>query len=97
MAGDEHVINILLQAGAHSDINSKTDDGSTPLHLSCWDDNLEAVSLLLNAGADIDSFDRSHQTPLHNAAQGGLVRLILFLFRSGANTLISNHVSSKQV
>lgn len=47
--------------------------GSTPLHLACIFDNLEAVRLLLNSGADVNANEALYNwtegnTPLHFAA-----------------------------
>jgi ankyrin repeat protein len=95
MVGHVHVINLLLQAGAVTEINIQTvDDGSTPLHQSCCNDHhLESAAVLLQDGADIHARDRWGQTPLHDAAQAGQCQLISFLFQSGADCTATNHVS----
>ena len=56
-----------LLAGA--DLNVRTNDGWTILHVTAGMNNNPAViEALLNAGADLSARDANGQTPLHNAA-----------------------------
>lgn len=44
------------------DVNGITDDGRSLLHVYAWEDDEEAVTALLDAGANIDSRDKAHQS-----------------------------------
>ncbi|CAH0515133.1 unnamed protein product [Peronospora belbahrii] len=77
------VINLLLKFGA--DINARTQDGKTALHLSTSDDTYEVALILLDAGAFIDIQDENGKTPLHYCVhEKGLLVTNLLLSR-GAN------------
>jgi len=52
---------VLIENGA--DINSKNDDGETPLHRSVANGRDECVRLLLSHGADMDAKSNSDLTP----------------------------------
>ena len=53
----EHGANVAAQDGTHS----------TPLHLTAFWCNIEAVRLLIEHGADITARDENYRTPLHLA------------------------------
>ena len=61
---------LLLAAG--SDVNRRTKDGLTPLHLAAYHGHQEVCELLLAAGSDVEERQpNSLFTPLHWAAVGG--------------------------
>ena len=49
----------------------RTEDGDTLLHLSCWAKRIDAVQILLAAGADVNARGESGRTPLHYAVYEG--------------------------
>ena len=56
---------VALLLAAYADIHqSSTRNGSSPLHLACKYNNIEAALLLLVAGADLDRLDHRGRTPL---------------------------------
>ena len=56
---------VALLIAADADIHqSSTRTGSSPLHLACKYNNIEAALLLLVAGADLDCLDHQGRTPL---------------------------------
>ncbi|XP_066464820.1 ankyrin repeat domain-containing protein 35 isoform X2 [Eleutherodactylus coqui] len=61
------------------EINAKTDDGFTALHLAVSGCHPECVKLLLQRGAHEDSIDFHSRTPLHCAATSGCVSSVLLL------------------
>ena len=59
--------------------------GDTPLHFACWSNNLEAVKLLLEAGANVNAKGEAEDTPLHVAVTVGNVTMVQFLLAHGAS------------
>jgi uncharacterized protein len=63
-----------------SQINSKSSDGFTPLHLACFFRHPEAAQVLLAAGADAKAVSSHNIAVIHSAAasrDAGLVKLVL--------------------
>ena len=68
--GDVVAIEQLLEQG--SDVNAARGDGMTALHFAAELGHVEAVRILLRAGADVAAGTRiGHFTPLHLASRGG--------------------------
>jgi ankyrin repeat protein len=72
--GDLEMIRAVLELGATVDITST---GDTPLHAATGADQLEAMRLLLDAGADPNAQDVDGCTPLMFARSADGVRLLL--------------------
>mmetsp|Transcript_14658 Transcript_14658/g.22771 ORF Transcript_14658/g.22771 Transcript_14658/m.22771 type:complete len:145 (+) Transcript_14658:148-582(+) len=53
------------------DVNAKTANGHTPLHMSAANGHTEAMGVLIKEKADLDSQTISGNTPLHLSAMGG--------------------------
>lgn len=49
---------------------SKTDSGTTPLHLAASEGHLDCTEILVQAGADVMAQDRTGHTPLDLARIG---------------------------
>lgn len=65
-------------------IDSHDSDGDTPLHLIVWRNDLEAVQLLVDAGANVNTVGDMGETPLHVAVKGGNVSIVKILLKAGA-------------
>ena len=61
-------------------------DGATPLHCAVSANNVDAVRLLLEAGASVDSLDTELFTPLHSAVCDGASKIAGILLDYGANS-----------
>ncbi|KAK2788427.1 hypothetical protein FQN53_003573 [Emmonsiellopsis sp. PD_33] len=88
-AGDVPVMRILFENGA--DVNSKTFEARTPLHVAADVGQDAAVRVLLENGADINSKDAYTQTPLRLATRNGYDAVVRVLLEMGANIEDGNH------
>ncbi|MGH1487375.1 MAG: ankyrin repeat domain-containing protein [Cellvibrionaceae bacterium] len=68
----------LLSLGA--DINSLSNDGRTLLHVYAWEDDIKAVTTLIDLGADAEIKDSTHQSnPLGHAIYNRATRVMYYL------------------
>ncbi len=72
-------------------IHSKTELGSTPLHIAATNTSPEIAKLLLSRGAAINARDNNGATPLHLAAFTGKKALVELLLNSGADAGAKDH------
>jgi hypothetical protein len=77
------MVKLLLEAGAN--IESKDNNGQTPLWWAARSSNVAMVKLLLEAGANIESKDTNGQTPLWWAARNSNVAMVKLLLEAGTN------------
>lgn len=66
-------------------IDSRDDDGDTPLHVMLWRDNTYAALLLIEAGADVNAVGDMSETPLHIAVKKSNARVAAALLKAGAD------------
>lgn len=78
----------LLESGVSPDATNE--DGLTPLHQCCIDNNADMLRLLLDYGAFVNAKDSEKWTPLHAAATCGHLYLVKILISRGANLLAVN-------
>uniref|UniRef100_A0A8C2H5X9 Uncharacterized protein n=1 Tax=Cyprinus carpio TaxID=7962 RepID=A0A8C2H5X9_CYPCA len=69
-----------------ANINSKSKDGKTPLHMAAIHGRYSRSQAIIQNGAEIDSEDENGNSPLHIAARHGHELLINTLIASGADT-----------
>lgn len=86
-------VHYLLEQGVSPDATNE--DGLTPLHQCCIDNNAEMLKLLLDYGAYVNAEDREKWTPLHAAATCGHLNLVRILINRGANLLAVNMDGNK--
>lgn len=82
--GKEEVLKLLLD-GTDINLNYKTQDGVTALHLATRHGYGTIAKQLLEKGSFIDCQDFSNETPLHYAAENGDRNLVALLLEYGAN------------
>lgn len=90
--GDLATLRRLVAADAAL-LGARDKDGSTPLHCAAWKGHVEAVQLLLGAGADVgakSSNDHYGDTPLHAAAHGNQKDVVQLLIERGADVNARN-------
>jgi ankyrin repeat protein len=83
MKRDTAALRTLLQKKA--DVNAPQTDGATALHWAAYNDDLDAVDLLIGAGAKTGLKNRDGITPLHLASLSGNPRIIDRLIKAGAD------------
>jgi ankyrin repeat protein len=84
LAGRSKLVAVLIEKGA--DIRARNDRGLTPLHAAAYTGDLDAVKLLVQAGADVNDAENIFKvTPLIVAAEENHVDIVQFLLRHKAN------------
>jgi ankyrin repeat protein len=68
--GDVEKIKLLLHADSKL-VNSRTEDGATPLHLAALEGHAATARLLLDCHAQVNARGLREQTPLHMAMYDG--------------------------
>jgi ankyrin repeat protein len=74
------------------EVNSRGFFGNVPLMVVIHWGDIEAVQLLLDAGADIDAVCEEGNTPLHEAIESGQFQIARILLARGANRSIRNEL-----
>ncbi len=84
-AGEGHRRAARAGAAARIDVNAAQPDGTTALHWAVVWNNVEAVTLLLRAGADVKARNRYGATPLSEAVSAGSAAMVEALLNAGAD------------
>ena len=88
MLGHEHVVEILLDAGAHAVCNTRrgSQGWRTPLQCAARSGHLIVAERLLRAGADVNANPiKDGRTALQGAAEGGHMAVVERLLQAGAD------------
>lgn len=85
---DEDTVGMMIDSGMDPSI--KNEDGITPLHQCCIDNNLRMATNLVMRGANVNAQDCDMWTPLHAAAGCGFWRLSNMLMSHGADATMIN-------
>ena len=67
---DKNTLRALLRATG-TDVNAAQPDGTTALHWAAYNDDAEAVGLLVKAGANVNAVNRFGMLPLAQAGTNG--------------------------
>jgi hypothetical protein len=94
--GERHVLSYLTEFGDKKllmtmldtrrfDVNSKDQDGNTPLFWAARSENEDIVNLLLDAGAEVNASCANFGNVLQFTIAGGLDRMVSLLLSRGAD------------
>ncbi|XP_070192763.1 uncharacterized protein [Littorina saxatilis] len=86
---------LVLQHGA--DVNAQTSKGDTACHLAAYRGHLEAVQVLLAAGADVDVTNTHFRTPYDDAVREGHVTILPYLEGSEKIEIESESIPNSSV
>jgi ankyrin repeat protein len=78
LSGNKGLLTLLLERTPKDDINVESKQMGTPLYAASFRGNLEAVILLLKAGADT-SLGKDRQSPIEAAKEGGHIEVVRLL------------------
>ena len=81
-AGNDSVVKFLIANGA--DVNARSVNECTPLHLAALNGRKRAAQLLIAAGASVNAKDDDGGTPLHDAVSMGNKDVVELLIAKGA-------------
>jgi ankyrin repeat protein len=79
------IIELLADAGASLDVDTKEGRGGTPLMLACSLGHADAVGMLLRKGADVEILLPDGDTPIISAASAGHLEIVKTLIEAGAS------------
>lgn len=82
-SGNQAQVMTLIAKGAN--VNAKSNDGATPLHMAAGYGYKGVAELLLSKGADLNATYSHGLTPLHLAASSGHKTVTKLLIAKGAN------------
>lgn len=89
LGGHHEIMRELIESGAEKDACTNRGRGKlgrfTALHAAAEVGQLEAISVLVEAGADIEATSELLSTPLHLASSGGAADAAVALLDAGAN------------
>lgn len=65
--------------------NVQSSGFGTLLHTACLNGHVDAIRLLISAGASVDTLDEDDMRPMHRACQSGSLEAVKALLESGAD------------
>ena len=80
--GNTAAVQLFLEAGA--DVEVKTEEGITALHLASLDGHYDITKLLIAAGAEVEAVVKTGETPMDFATQEGHGRVAALLQAAAA-------------
>ena len=79
-----------LVVGHKHDVNSRSSDNLTPLHIASLRGHEEVARTLLNGGADVMAQNEDGRTPLHIASFEGHLQVVRVLLEHSASTTVQD-------
>lgn len=95
-SSDARLKEVLLVAAEHMfacedevpliDVDTKGQEGDSPLHLFVWRGDPDSAKVLIQAGADVNAVGDKGETPLHVAIRRQDKALVVLLLSTGARS-----------
>ena len=82
--GHTKIVLALIEKGA--DVNSKNENGTTPLHQAAYGDHTDTAMALIEKGADVNAKNDGGETPLHWAVDLDNTETALAMIAHGADS-----------
>lgn len=82
--GKIDIVQTILNANPNC-VNTKDEDGYTPLHRACYNNNIELAKLLIQYGADMNALTDFKWTPIHSSCQWTNNKCVAMLLQYGAD------------
>jgi serine/threonine protein kinase len=81
------VLNHHMRGDICAQVNSKSDNDWTALHIAAWEGSTDVCKILIEYALEVDLNARSdlQQTPLHLAAERGFLDIVQLLVNAGAD------------
>lgn len=73
---DIQTVELILENGGHSLLESKDQYGKTATHYAATTQNVDIIDRLILVGANVRAKDNEERIPLHLAAEGGFVDVV---------------------
>ncbi|KAL3531396.1 hypothetical protein ACH5RR_010718 [Cinchona calisaya] len=83
----EAIKNCLAEGGK---VNSRDQNGWTPLHKAAFKGKIESVKVLINHGAQVDLVNDIGCTPLHLAVEASHIQVASYLLANGAKATLKS-------
>lgn len=92
LAGDTAKVKSLIESGVDLEVldNRRNPNGRYALNWAAWQNDVEIIAALLDAGADIDLPNVTGFTPLHHAIENRSTEAIALLIERGADLTTVN-------
>lgn len=95
--GHNDIVRLLISKGADPNLRSTALGGVPPLQSAVFGKNLEAVALLIEAGADVNGRQGGGFTALMGAGQNGDAPMVRFLLEHGADPALADGEGKRAV
>lgn len=82
------MVALLVQHRAN--VNFKSKNGLTPMHLCAHNDRVNVASILVKNNANVSQKTNEGYTPLHAASHFGQINMVRFLLQNGNANLFPN-------
>ncbi|KAK7270235.1 hypothetical protein RIF29_23237 [Crotalaria pallida] len=89
---DVHGVKRCIEEGAS--LNTRDQNGWTPLHWAAFKGRIKSLKVLLEHGAEVDAVDGDGYTPLHSAAHAGHLQVALLLIAHGSQVNLKSFQGS---
>lgn len=77
---DSRALKKLLDSGIDPNVRDY-DRGATPLHLAANKGHVEAIEILIDAGADVNATNNRGRTPIHSLMEMRFYKIVLWLIK----------------